>query len=104
MYDPESNIVFGCWYLNYLSNLFDGDLVCVTAAYHAGQGQVLNWLSDRSISDDGRSIDVSRLPKGETQQYVEKVIKAYAFYQDRNFKTSSADSDSSNNGIVIPSE
>ena len=104
MYDPESNIVFGCWYLNYLSNLFDGDLVCVTAAYHAGQGQVLNWLSDRSISDDGRVIDVSRLPKGETQQYVEKVIKAYAFYQDRNFKTSSADSDSSNNGIVIPSE
>ena len=104
MFDPESNVIFGCWYLNYLSNLFDGDPVCVTAAYHAGQGQVLSWLSDRSISDDGRSMGVSRLPKGETQQYVEKVIKAYAFYQDRNFKASFADSDSGIDHIVVPSE
>ena len=32
MWDPESNIRFGCWYLNYLSNLFRGDLVCVACA------------------------------------------------------------------------
>ena len=40
MYDPASNIRFGCWYLNYLSKMFLGNPVCVTAAYHAGQGQV----------------------------------------------------------------
>ena len=51
MYDPESNISFGCWYLRYLANLFHGDPVCVSCAYHAGQGQVTAWLSDVSIYD-----------------------------------------------------
>ena len=46
MYDAASNIRFGCWYLNYLSGLYMGDPVAVTAAYHAGQGQVKVWLSD----------------------------------------------------------
>ena len=37
MYDAETNIRFGCWYLGYLAKLFRGDPVLVTAAYHAGQ-------------------------------------------------------------------
>ena len=44
MNDPESNIRFGCWYLNYLSVMFLGDPVCVICAYHAGQGKVASWL------------------------------------------------------------
>ena len=54
MFDPETNIQFGCWYLNYLSTLFDGDTVCIVSAYHIGQGQVSTWLNDSSISEDGK--------------------------------------------------
>ena len=81
MYDPESNIRFGCWYLRYLSNLFHGDPVCVSCAYHAGQGKVTLWLSDSSISRDGVTLDLDRMTDGPTKTYAGRVTKAYGIYQ-----------------------
>ncbi len=102
MYDPDSNIRFGCWYLNYLSGLFDGDTVSVVAAYHAGQGQVRIWLSDRAVSDDGHALDASQLPDGPTKQYVKKVTEAYGIYQERYFNQVSPDSDGSPDDPFVP--
>ena len=81
MYDPESNIRFGCWYLRYLSNLFHGDPICVSCAYHAGQGKVTLWLSDSSISIDGVTLDLDRMTDGPTKTYAGRVTKAYGIYQ-----------------------
>ena len=81
MYDPESNIRFGCWYLKYLADLFYGDPICVACAYHAGQGQVLNWLSDSRYSQDGRTLSLTQLPDGPTKSYAGRVIKTYGIYQ-----------------------
>ncbi|MBQ8159560.1 MAG: dephospho-CoA kinase [Clostridia bacterium] len=80
MWDPERNIEFGCWYLNYLSGLFSGDPVCVISAYHAGQGTVAGWLSDPAISSDGRTLSVTSLPEGPTRTYAGRVTLAYAIY------------------------
>ncbi len=87
MYDPETNIRFGCWYLNYLSTMFRGDPICVTCAYHAGQGTVNSWLSDPLISDDGITLSLSRLVSGPTKTYAERVTKAYGIYQVLYFET-----------------
>lgn len=90
MYTAETNIRFGCWYLNYLSKLFDGDPVLVTAAYHAGQGNVKIWLRNPDYSDDGVHIDVSRIPTSDTKTYVSRVMKDYAIYDalyDRTFNS-----------------
>lgn len=81
MYDAETNIRFGTWYLNYLSKLFRGDPVLVTAAYHAGQTTVTQWLSNRSISPDGRTIPLENLMDGPTKTYAERVTQAYGIYQ-----------------------
>ena len=81
MYDPESNINFGCWYLNYLASLFHGDPVCVACAYHAGQGQVTAWLSDSRYSNNGIYLDLGRMSDGPTKTYAERVIRAYGIYQ-----------------------
>ena len=81
MWDPESNVRFGCWYLNYLSTLFQGDPVCVACAYHAGQGTVTAWLCDSLISEDGVTLSLARLPDGPTKTYAGRVIKAYGIYQ-----------------------
>ncbi|MBR2822984.1 MAG: dephospho-CoA kinase [Clostridia bacterium] len=81
MYDPESNIRFGCWYLRYLSGLFRGDPVCVSCAYHAGQGQVTRWLSDPSLSPDGVTLDLDRMNDGPTKTYAGRVTRAYGIYQ-----------------------
>lgn len=85
MLDPESNIRFGCWYLNYLSRLFRGDPVAVTAAYHAGQGQVKVWLSDPLLSEDGYTLTQSSLPEGPTKKYVGRVTRDYGIYQEKYF-------------------
>ena len=85
MLDPESNIRFGCWYLNYLSRLFRGDPVAVTAAYHAGQGQVKIWLSDPLLSEDGYTITQASLPEGPTKNYVGRVTRDYGIYQEKYF-------------------
>ena len=83
MYDPASNIRFGCWYLNYLSKLFNGDVISVTCAYHAGQGTVASWLSDSRYSDDGVLLVTDRLPDGPTKQYAERVSRDYGIYQKK---------------------
>lgn len=85
MLDPESNIRFGCWYLNYLSRLFRGDPVAVTAAYHAGQGQVKVWLSDPLLSEDGYTLTQASLPEGPTKNYVGRVTRDYGIYQEKYF-------------------
>ena len=87
MYDPESNIRFGCWYLRYLSNLFHGDPVCVSCAYHAGQGQVTAWLSDPNLSPDGVSLNLSRMADGPTKTYAGRVIRTYGIYQALYFES-----------------
>ena len=93
MYDPASNIEFGCWYLNYLSRLFGGNPVCVVSAYHAGQGQVKIWLSDPSRSPDGLSLSKDSLPDGPTKQYVERVTRDYGIYQEKEFSPPLPDPD-----------
>lgn len=85
MYDPESNIRFGCWYLNYLSSLFHGDPVCVACAYHAGQGKVTAWLSDPLLSSGGITLNLDRMPDGPTKTYARRVIRAYGIYQTLYF-------------------
>lgn len=93
MYDPESNIRFGCWYLQYLSTLFHGDPVCVSCAYHAGQGQVTAWLSDGRYSDDGVTLSLQRLSDGPTKTYAGRVIRAYGIYQALYFEDHPVDPD-----------
>lgn len=81
MYDAETNIRFGAWYLNYLSGLFRGDPILVVAAYHAGQTTVTQWLSDRSMSPDGYVIPLENLRDGPTKTYAGRVTQAYGIYQ-----------------------
>lgn len=81
LYDPETNIRFGCWLLHYYSELFNNDTVCMLAAYNAGQGTVIRWLADSAISDDGLTISADRLPVG-TRHYVQGVLKSWQMYHE----------------------
>ena len=78
MYDPETNIRFGCWLLGYLYDEF-GSVETTMAAYHAGRGQVNEWLEDKSISSDGVHLDV--IPISDTEYYVHKIVSAMEIYK-----------------------
>ena len=81
MWDAETNIRYGCWYLGYLTRLFHGDAELVSAAYHAGQTTVTQWLSDRTKSADGVSLNLDQLTDGPTKQYIGRVTQTYGIYQ-----------------------
>ena len=78
LFDPETNIRFGCWYLNNLENQFN-NLDLVLAAYNGGSGNVTKWLGDPQYSEDG--ITLKYIPFPETKKYVDKVRTNYSVYK-----------------------
>lgn len=79
LYDPETSIKYGAFFLSYLINEF-GDANTAIAAYHAGRGRVIGWLEDKKISPDGKTL--SEIPIPETAHYVKKVNKALNIYNN----------------------
>ena len=54
IYDVETNITIGCWYVSKLMKQFDNDLLLVLAAYNAGSGNVTKWLQNEKYSKSGK--------------------------------------------------
>lgn len=80
LFDPDTNIEIGCFYLSYLLDKYNGNEKCAIAAYNAGQANVDKWLGDEKYSNDGKTL--VKIPFAETEKYVEKVqknIKKYSF-------------------------
>lgn len=78
--NPETNIRYGCCYLNYLRNKFDDERTFL-CAYNAGETNVIKWLNDKNLSENGRKID--NIPYLATQTYVNKIIKGKKYYLKR---------------------
>ena len=75
MFEPKTNIKFGCFYLNYLFEKFDS-LEVVICAYNAGEGNVLEWIENGRLEKD--KIDFE-----ETRNYLKKVEKYYRVYKSK---------------------
>lgn len=78
LYDPETNIKYGTYYL---SRLYDhyGDWDLVFAAYNGGSGNVDKWLSDTEYADGEGGL--KEIPFKETRQYVKKVNRTLQTYE-----------------------
>ena len=81
MYDPETNIKYGTYYLSFLMERYDDSIDLAAAAYHCGMGQVDSWLEDGTIKAD--KFDVNDIPKenDQTSHYVNKINDAYSAYK-----------------------
>ncbi len=79
LFDPETNIHIGCWYLDTLNKQFDGETDTVLAAYNAGSGNVSDWLDSEDYSKDYRTLHY--IPFEQTRNYVEKVNKHREIYK-----------------------
>jgi soluble lytic murein transglycosylase len=64
--NPQVNIAYGCWYLRYLIQRYDGNQVAAVAAYNAGHQHVDEWGGSALRMDD------IRFP--ETKQYTQDVF------------------------------
>ena len=75
--DPATSIEYGCWYLRFLSDRFNGSTIAIIAAYNAGHGSVEDWLSDSRFSKNGALLTI---PFEDTARYYQKVMTAYENY------------------------
>ena len=80
LFNPETNIRYGCWYLGFLMQRYHGDMRLSSSAYHAGQGNVDKWLQNPEYSPDGVTLAV--IPFDTTNTYVQRVLKYYEKYAE----------------------
>lgn len=80
LYDVDTNIMFGCYYLNYLYNKFE-DTKVVLASYNAGEGKVQEWLRNSQYSDDG--VTLKKIPYEQTSNYVDKILNGIDVYKNK---------------------
>ena len=78
LYNQETNIALGSWYLANLMKEFKGDTILVIASYNAGRGNVKEWLEGKHWDGEHNTLD--QIPFPETQQYVRKVLWNYKMY------------------------
>lgn len=76
--DPAVNLRYGVALLSLHLQEF-GTVGEALAAYHAGRGQVNEWLADPALSPDGKTL--SSIPFGDTRSYVDKVVKTREYYR-----------------------
>lgn len=79
LYDPETNIRFGSYFVAYCLLKF-GDLATAAAAYHNGVTAVSDLLKNPEYSSDGTTLD--EFPYPQMRQYVHKITTSYARYQE----------------------
>lgn len=78
LFDPETNIRYGCWFLGWLMKRYNGDMTCASSAYHQGHGTVDKWLANPEYSPDGATLTV--IPSNATDTYIKRILKYYERY------------------------
>lgn len=73
--DPQINISYGCYFLRYLLDHYNGNEVAALAAYNAGTGNVDKW--------GGSDLQQSDIAFPETRAYVNEVLDKQQDYRDQ---------------------
>ncbi len=78
IFNVETNLSFGCYYLRYLTNKF-GNQKTGIVAYNAGEGKVREWLKNSEYSENG--VTLNKIPFEESKEYLEKIEKSLSNYK-----------------------
>lgn len=78
LFDSETNVAFGCYYIKYLLLKFKDEKTAL-AAYNAGEGNVTLWLMNEKYSKDGKTL--ISVPYSETERYLQKIYKSFEKYR-----------------------
>ena len=78
LFDPETSIRYGTYYLRQQMNAFDNNPKIVLAAYNAGPHRASQWIADYGIDSNG---GIAYIPFGETDRYVDRVLFAQSIYE-----------------------
>ncbi len=74
LYDPETSIRFGAYYISRCMKRYDNHLDTAAAAYHSGWGTV-----DKLLAESGKDY-LEEFPYTQMNNYVYKINKSYNAY------------------------
>lgn len=75
LFDAETSIRYGTYYLGKLKKDFNGDIDAMLAAYNGGEGNVRKWMAENNgdlIADE--------IPFIQTKNYVKSIKRDYKIY------------------------
>jgi soluble lytic murein transglycosylase len=76
---PQTNIAYGSYYLRFLIDRYNGNIVLALAAYNAGETNVDRWVANARAS--GGRLTADQIPFSETRAYVSRVLWAQNEYR-----------------------
>ena len=76
--NPNDNVNFGTWYLDYTHQTYNNNSLLAIASYNAGPGNVASWVKRYDLTDP--DVFVENIPFRETKGYVETVFGNYWNY------------------------
>lgn len=86
LYQPDVNLSIGCYHVKDLLDAFGGSYILTAAAYNAGKGRVLGWITLHGDPRDPK-VDVidwiESIPFDETRNYVMRVLENELAYKTR---------------------
>jgi soluble lytic murein transglycosylase len=80
LFEADTAINIGTWYISQLMKRFKNDPLLVAAAYNAGPEAVAAWLAKNEYRGE-REAFVESIPFAETRGYVKNVLQNYAEYK-----------------------
>lgn len=78
IFNVNTNVNFGCFYIKYLYNRFK-NMKTALVAYNAGEGNVALWLLNSELSDDGKTL--KEIPFSESREYLNKIEQNFIKYK-----------------------
>lgn len=82
--DSDTNILFGCYYLEEMRRRLDGSSILALFAYNGGISRVRTWVNSANMEFGTNSLPkdlfLEALPFAETREYGRKVVSAAAMY------------------------
>ena len=79
LFDPDTNIRIGTYYLRSLLDQFEGRLEPTLASYNGGKTNVIKWLSFAQYEEPAEFIET--IPFTETRNYVQIVLRNAYLYR-----------------------
>ncbi|MBO6062298.1 MAG: lytic transglycosylase domain-containing protein [Clostridia bacterium] len=76
LFDVSKNLDYGCWFLRFLLDRYDGSERNALTAYNAGHNRTDEWL--KQLADENG--EIGEIPFEETRNYVNRVLRAKKVY------------------------
>ena len=80
LYDPETNIRFGSYFVSYCYDLYSGNLAPASDSNHSGEGTEDGQLDQEAYSTAAGTLD--HYPYPQMRLYVKKITESYQHYSE----------------------